>query len=141
MILAVELVGLLVVEGVRADIHPGPGVEHLHPVAVGVGHQGDVDGVVVSEGGVIPGVAVSLERGHEDPLPHLVIELEAVQGLARHGGEHADPGHGQQPGGRHPRHVGEQEVDHGDLPPHCSSPHWTLPTWTTEQKLSSLGKI
>ena len=60
MILAVKLVGLLVVEGVGGDVHPGPGVEHLEPVAVSVGQEGRRDVVQVFDQGVIPGIPVTL---------------------------------------------------------------------------------
>ena len=60
MVLAVELVGLLVVEGIGGDVHPGPGVEHLEPVAVGVGQQGRRDVVQVLDQGVVPGIPITL---------------------------------------------------------------------------------
>ena len=60
MVLAVKLVGLLVVEGVGGDVHPGPGVEHLEPVAVSVGQDGRRDVVQVFDQGVISGVPITL---------------------------------------------------------------------------------
>ena len=60
MVLAVELVGLLVVEGVGGDVHPGPGVKHLEPVAVSVGQEGRRDVVQVLDQGVISGIPVTL---------------------------------------------------------------------------------
>ena len=60
MVLAVKLVGLLVVEGVGGDVHPGPGVEHLEPVAVSVGQEGCCDVVQVFDQGVISGVPITL---------------------------------------------------------------------------------
>ena len=60
MVLAVKLVGLLVVEGVGGDVHPGPGVEHLEPVAVSVGQERRGDVVQVFDQGVISGVSITL---------------------------------------------------------------------------------
>ena len=60
MVLAVELVGFLVVVGVGGDVHPGPGVEHLEPVAVGVGQQRRRDVVQVLDQGVISGISITL---------------------------------------------------------------------------------
>ena len=60
MVLAVELVGFLVVVGVGGDVHPGPGVEHLEPVAVSVGQEGRRDVVQVFDQGVISGVSITL---------------------------------------------------------------------------------
>ena len=64
MVLAVELVGFLVVVGVGGDIHPGPGVEHLDAVAVGVGEQRRGDLPLVLQQRVVTGVPVTLPQSN-----------------------------------------------------------------------------
>ena len=62
VILAVQFIGLVIIEGVGWDVHPGSGVGHLEPVTVGVGQQRIVNWSFVFQKRVVSGISISLSR-------------------------------------------------------------------------------
>ena len=80
MILAVKLIGLLVVEGVGGDVHPGPGVEHLEPVAVSVGQERSRDVVQVFDQGVISGIPIPLNVEDQQLLTNIQLTRQSILG-------------------------------------------------------------
>ena len=76
MVLAVKLIGLLVVEGVGGDVHPGPGVEHLEPVTVSVGQERSRDVIQVFDQGVISGIPITLNVEDRQILTNIQPNLQ-----------------------------------------------------------------